>query len=164
MMTPTQGQRKKHHLQKNKQHPLIQHTNRYCIEHVHNNGITNYEFEDFSRMIIFALLIVFGCLAAGEAVIHFTQLPLPPSVFGLLFLFALLQLGWVKVKTMQALTTFLMENLSLFLLPACVAIVTHLDLIQEDIWAILFSTILSTFLVLIVTGKVHHYLRLRKRQ
>ncbi len=110
-------------------------------------------------MLIRSLLIVFGCLTAGEAVIHFTHLPLPSSVFGLIFLFVLLKTGWVKVETMQALTTFLMENLSLFLVPPCVAVVTHLDLIKQDFWPIFTASIISTLLVLMVTGKVHHYMR-----
>jgi holin-like protein len=112
-------------------------------------------------MLIRSLIVVFGCLAAGEAVIHFTHLPLPSSIFGLIFLFALLQMGWVKIETMQALTTFLMENMSLFLVPPCVAVITHLDLIKADFWPIFVASILSTFLVLIVTGKVHYYMRKR---
>ena len=46
--------------------------------------------------LIRALSIIFGFLAAGEAVIHFTGLQLPGSIIGMALLFAALQAGWVK--------------------------------------------------------------------
>ena len=52
-----------------------------------------------------------------------------------------------------------MSDLSLFLVPPCVAVMSYLDLVARDFWSITVATVVSTFLVLFVTGKVHQLLR-----
>ena len=54
-----------------------------------------------------------------------------------------------------------MANLALFLVPPCVAVMSYLDVIARDFWSILLSTLLSTFIVLFVTGKSHEWMRKR---
>ena len=102
--------------------------------------------------IIRALSIVFGFLALGEIVIYVTKIPFPASVLGLFGLFFAL----------QQLTDTLMGNLSLFLVPPCVAIMNYLDVVQRDFLPIVISSVLSTCVVLYVTGKTHEWLRKRK--
>ena len=109
--------------------------------------------------MIRALCIVFGCLAIGQAIVYLTGAKFPASIFGMGVLFALLQLGWVKLAWMQKITDVLMQNLSLFLVPPCVAVMSYLDLVARDFWSITVATVVSTFLVLFVTGKVHQLLR-----
>lgn len=109
--------------------------------------------------ILGALLIVLGCLAVGESIVLWLGLKFPGSIIGMGVLFVLLKLGWIKVAWVQKLTDTLMANLTLFLVPPCVAIVRHLDLIATDGVAVLTATILSTLCVLIVTGKIHEWTR-----
>lgn len=52
-----------------------------------------------------------------------------------------------------------MSNLTLFLVPPCVAVISYLDLIADDWFPILTATAASTLCVLIVTGKVHRWIR-----
>lgn len=112
--------------------------------------------------IIRALSIVFGFLALGEIVVYVTKIPFPASVLGLFGLFFALQLGWVKVAWLRQLTDTLMGNLSLFLVPPCVAIMNYLDVVQRDFLPIVISSVLSTCVVLYVTGKTYEWLRKRK--
>jgi holin-like protein len=74
-------------------------------------------------------------------------------------LFAALQAGWVKKAWLEQLVNVLMTNLSLFLVPACVAVISYLDLIRKDWLSITVATLASTFLVLFVTGKAHELMR-----
>lgn len=109
--------------------------------------------------IIRSLLIILGCLAVGEAAAYLTGIKLPGSIIGMGVLFALLQAGWVKAEWLQQLTDALMANLTLFLVPPCVAVIRHLDLIADDWFPILTATAASTLCVLLVTGKVHRWIR-----
>lgn len=109
--------------------------------------------------MIRALTIIFACLALGELIIYFTQLKLPASILGLLVLFALLQSGKVKADWFKPITDFFMKNLMLPLIVPCVALVEYLDLLAQDAWAILLSSIGSSILVLMCTAKTHEWAR-----
>lgn len=109
--------------------------------------------------MIRALCIVFGCLAAGQALVQWLDLRFPASIVGMGILFALLQAGWVKAAWLQKITDVLMQNLSLFLVPPCVAVMDYLPLIRNDFWPIFWASLGSTVLVLLVTGKSHEWIR-----
>ena len=81
--------------------------------------------------MIKGLLAISAALATGEAIVFLTAWPLPASVLGLIALFVALQCQWVKISDLTAITDFLMQHLALFLIPPCVALITHLDLIQK---------------------------------
>lgn len=109
--------------------------------------------------IIRALLIILGCLAVGEIVVLLLDIKLPGSIIGMGVLFAALQSGHVKLEWIKPLADALMANLTLFLVPPCVAIISYLDVLAADWFSILAATVLSTVCVLIVTGKVHEWIR-----
>lgn len=109
--------------------------------------------------IIGALLIILGCLAVGEGAVLLLEIKLPGSIVGMGVLFALLKAGWVKVAWVKQFADILMANLTLFLVPPCVAVISYLDLLAADWFSILAATVLSTFCVLVVTGKVHEWVR-----
>lgn len=109
--------------------------------------------------MIRALVILFACLAVGEAVVRLLSLRLPGSIIGLLVLFALLQAGWAKVEWFRAITDFLMKNLMLLLIPPCVAIMKYLDVIGRDAWSIVLATTASTVLVLLASAATHLLIR-----
>lgn len=109
--------------------------------------------------LIRALSVIFGCLAVGEAVIYFTGLKLPGSIIGMALLFIALHLKWVNVAWLQGLVDTMMANLSLFLVPPCVAVMSYLDLVSRDFWSIMVATVGSTLAVMLVTGKTHEWLR-----
>lgn len=115
-------------------------------------------------MILKAFLVIFGCLFLGQIFIYLTNLPLPPSVIGLLILFGALQSGVVKLKTVQTLAKMLLDYLVLMVVPACISIMQYLDIIRRDAWVLIFATFVSTFLVLVVTGKSYEWLRIWQKR
>lgn len=110
-------------------------------------------------MILKAFLLVFGCLFLGEVFIRLTHLPLPASIIGLLLLFFALQTGVVELKTVQSLAKIMLDYLVLMVVPACISIMQYLDIIQKELWILLLATSLSTFLVLIATGRTYQVIR-----
>lgn len=99
--------------------------------------------------------ILFGCLALGELFVYLTGIKFPASIIGMLLLTFLLKLGWIKLEWVRGLTDFLIANLGFFFIPPGVALMLHFGLIKAQIIPILGATILSTILVLIVTGQSH---------
>lgn len=114
--------------------------------------------------LLIALMIVFACLSVGQAVVMLTGLRLPASIIGLLLLFALLQLQWVRVEQVRTLSNLLLDNLILLLIPACVAVMDYLDVLGHDFFAIAVSSIASTLLVLWISAVVHAIARNRTRR
>lgn len=110
-------------------------------------------------MILKAILVVFGCLFIGQVIIALTDLPLPPSVIGLVVLFLALQSGLVKLATVEKLAKVLMDYLVLLVIPACISIMQYLDIIRDDLWVLLVGVGLSTVLVLISTAGSYTWLR-----
>ncbi len=103
--------------------------------------------------------ILFGCLALGELLVWLTGVRLPGSVIGMLLLTAFLQLGWVKLEWIKGLSDFLVSNMGFFFVPPGVALMLYFDLIAAEFWPIVVATVVSTVLVLVVTGHVHQWIR-----
>lgn len=109
--------------------------------------------------MIRALTLIFACLAAGEFLVRLSGIRLPPSIIGLLVLFALLHSGKVKAEWFKPITDFLMQNLMLMLLPPCIALVNYLDLLADGFLPITLATVGSSILVILATAKTHEWIR-----
>ncbi len=103
--------------------------------------------------------ILFGCLALGELIVYLTGIKLPSSIIGMLSLTLFLKLGWIKLQWVQGMSDFLVANLGFFFIPPGVAVMLYFDLIAAEFWPIAVATLVSTLLVLVVTGWVHQLTR-----
>lgn len=103
--------------------------------------------------------VLLGCLALGELLVWAFQLPLPGSIVGMLLLAYFLQMGWVKLQWIKGISDFLLSNLGFFFVPPGVALMLYFDVIAAEFWPIVLATLVSTFLVLLVTGWTHQILR-----
>ncbi len=99
--------------------------------------------------------VIFGCLALGEIIVWATGIKLPSSIIGMLLLTFFLKLGWVKLRWVEKLSELLISNLGFFFVPPGVALILYLDLIKAQWFPIVTATIVSTLLVLVVTGQMH---------
>ena len=99
--------------------------------------------------------ILFGCLALGELTVRTTGVKLPSSIIGMLLLTLLLKLKRTKLECVRGLTDFLIANLGFFYAPPGVALMLYFDLIRAEILPIALATLLSTVIVLIITGHTH---------
>ncbi|BEH00227.1 CidA/LrgA family protein [Bacteroides sedimenti] len=103
--------------------------------------------------------ILFGCLALGELTVYLTGIKLPSSIIGMLLLTLFLKLGWIKLHWVQGMSDFLVANLGFFFVPPGVALMLYFDIITAQFWPIVIASIVSTILVLFVTGWVHQLTR-----
>ena len=103
--------------------------------------------------------ILFGCLALGDLFVWITKITLPGSIIGMLLLTALLQSGWVKLESVKSIADFMVGNMGFFFVPPGVALMLYFDVIAAEFWPIVVATVVSTVLVLIVTGHSHQWIR-----
>ena len=103
--------------------------------------------------------ILFGCLALGELIVWLTGIKLPSSIIGMLLLTLFLKLGWIKLHWVQGMSDFLVANLGFFFVPPGVALMLYFDVIAAEFWPIVTASVVSTLLVIVVTGWVHQLTR-----
>ena len=102
------------------------------------------------------LAIIIGCLAVGELIVWLTHVPVPSSILGMLLLTALLQMKVLKLEWVESLSDFLVANMGFFF----VALMLYFDIIKAEFWPIVASVVISTVLVMVMTGWSHHLTRL----
>ena len=110
-------------------------------------------------MIIRYFAIIFGCLGIGELIVALTHIPFPSSIIGMLVLTLALHFGWIKLQAIKALSDLLISNLGLFFVPPSIGIMAYFKQIGQNFLAIFLSIIISTVVVIVVTGHVYQYLR-----
>ncbi len=106
-------------------------------------------------MMIRQLAIIFGCLALGEFLIWLTHIPLPSSIVGMLLLTLLLKLKVIRLEWVRSISDFLVSNIGFFFVPPGVAIMLYFNIIKAQFLPIVVASVVSTVLVLAVTGWVH---------
>ena len=103
--------------------------------------------------------IVFGCLLVGEVIVYLTGVKIPASILGMLCLSGLLFAKVIKIPQVKPLSDFLITNLAFFFVPPGVAIMLYFNLIGRQFIPIIISILVSTLLVMVVTGWVYQKFR-----
>ena len=99
--------------------------------------------------------IIFACLLAGELVAMIPGLSVPGSIIGMLILTFLLDRKIVSPKTISPICRFLISNMTFFFVPPGVALMLYFDIIADEWLPITVATLVSIFLVIAVTGRLH---------
>lgn len=100
----------------------------------------------------FAILLV--CQLLGEVIGRFWQLPIPGNVLGMVLLLVALRFGMVRLDWVEEAAELLLGHLALFFVPAGVGVMTYWALIGREWLPITLATVISTFVVLAVTGRL----------
>lgn len=110
-------------------------------------------------MMVKQCAIIFGCLALGDLIVWITGIELPGSIIGMLLLTAFLQMKLIKLESVKGIADFLVGNMGFFFVPPGVALMLYFDVIKAEFWPIVIATLVSTVLVLVVTGHSHQWIR-----
>lgn len=85
------------------------------------------------------------------------------NIIGMILLFAALCLHRIKAETVRPAARFLLGAMALFFVPYGVGLMDSYRLILDNLWAILVSGVISTVIVLLVSGKTFQSLNRRVR-
>lgn len=98
--------------------------------------------------------IIFGITLMGEALNHYLPLPAPSGVYGLFLLLILLCTGILKLSDVEATGNFLLDIMPILFIPASVGLIESYRDMQEFLVPLLVICLISTIVVMVVTGKV----------
>ncbi|MDR0847289.1 MAG: CidA/LrgA family protein [Lactobacillales bacterium] len=102
------------------------------------------------------IILVFSFL--GEIISKLSGLPVPGSVIGMVLLFAALMTKVVKVRQVENVGKFLLENLTILFVPAGIGLMLHFDVILRH-WALIIiiiavTTILAQGVIALTVQKI----------
>lgn len=102
----------------------------------------------YLRQLAIILVICF----IGEALNRLLNIPIPGNVIGMIILLISLLTGFIKVEAIEDITEFLLKHLAFFFVPAGIGVISSMDIIAENFLPMLAVILLSTIVVIVVTG------------
>lgn len=112
---------------------------------------------------IIQLAIVLAICFMGDILHNFFNLPIPGNILGMMILLVLLLTGILKLSMIEDVSNFLLKHLSFFFIPAAVGLITCFSILEGKWTALMFISVVSTFIVAVVTGMTVQILMKRKR-
>ena len=113
--------------------------------------------------IVKELMIILAIYALAEALSCLLETSFPGSVIGMLLLLAALHLKWIKVDDIRYVSSFLLGYMPLFFIPAGVSVMTSYTLMEGFYLPVIALTLISTMIVMAVTGHLVQYLVRKER-
>ena len=104
----------------------------------------------YIRQFGIILLITF----IGELLNHFIPLPIPASIYGLVIMLLVLRFGLIKLHHVKHTAEFLIGIMTLMFIPAAVGLMNSWGVLNKIIFPLLIITVVTTVLVMAVTGRV----------
>lgn len=90
----------------------------------------------------------------GEALYYVIPLPVPASIYGIILMFTGLLTGLVPYESVRDTGHFLVEIMPLMFIPAAVGLISSWSLIQSSWLTYVIVTVLTTIIVMAVSGLV----------
>ena len=99
-------------------------------------------------------LIIILVTALGELCHALIPLPIPGSVYGLVLMLVALMTGIIKLPQVEGAAKFLIEIMPVMFVPATSGLINNFAAMRQMLLPLLVISILTTFIVLIISGKV----------
>ncbi|MGL6258567.1 CidA/LrgA family protein [Vibrio sp. WXL210] len=101
------------------------------------------------REYLISFTIIAACLAIGVGLQRLLAIAIPGSIVGMLVLFALLSLKVIPVKWVQPGASLFIRHMIFLFVPISVGLIAHLELLRENVLAIVLSVVTGSLLVLV---------------
>ena len=99
----------------------------------------------------------------GECCNLLIPLPIPASIYGMVFLFICLLTGILKLEQIEKTADFFLNIMPIFFVAPTVSLMTSLPLIRGSIPAMLIICLASTLVVMALTGLVSQAMIRKKK-
>lgn len=103
-------------------------------------------------------IIILGIYLIGELISKSFSLPLPGNIIGMIILLILLCTKVIKVEKVESISTFFLDHLSFFFIPAGVGLISSFDSVKNSLIYILILCLITTALVIISTGLIVQFI------
>ncbi len=91
---------------------------------------------------------------AGELLKYFLPFPIPASIYGMVILFIGLESGLIKLASVEETAKYLIEIMPLMFIPAGVGLLESWGVLRPIVLKIAVITVVSTVVVMAVSGRV----------
>ena len=108
--------------------------------------------------------IILAVTFLGEALKYVIPLPIPASIYGLVLMLLALCTGILKLDQVKEAATFLIEIMPMMFIPAGVGLMESWGDLSSMLVEVIVITIVSTVLVMGVSGKVTELVLKRSAQ
>lgn len=105
-------------------------------------------------LIIVQVVFLYSLSLVGNTIVALLNLPIPGSIIGLLLLFFGLYFKIMPVAFIKEGAGFILVILPMFLIPSTVGVVQYPELLSMWGMMLIFMIMISTFLTMIVVGRV----------
>lgn len=102
--------------------------------------------------------IILGFSFVGEVLNHIVPLPIPASIYGIILLFACLELKIIPESAVDGTGKFLIEIMPVMFIPAAVGLIGSWSIIKPSFLKYAAVTVLSTVIVMAVSGAVTQFI------
>ena len=109
----------------------------------------------------FFIILLFCFL--GEFLKYLIPLPIPTSIYGLILMLTALLTGILKVDQVDETAVFLIDIMPVMFIPAGVGLLTSIEALRPNLAAIIVITILTTVLVMGISGITAQFVMERKK-
>lgn len=99
-------------------------------------------------------MIILAFSFLGEVLHQVLPLPIPASVYGLVFMLAALMTGVLKLHQVKEASAFLIEIMPVMFIPAAAGLIDSWGILQPVIIPLGIITVVTTVFVMAVTGLV----------
>lgn len=106
---------------------------------------------------VIQFLIIAAFAFIGELLHWFIPLPIPASIYGIVLLFIALEMKWVKVSDIREVSSFLIAIMPIMFIPAAAGLMESWGAVKSSVWEYALITIVSTFVVMGVSGAVTQF-------
>lgn len=101
---------------------------------------------------------------AGELLHCLIPLPIPAGIYGIILLFAALELKWLKVQAIYETSLFLIVVMPVMFIPAAVGLIEAWEAVKGAWAAYIVVTFVSTFVVMGISGQTTQFIIKRKKK
>ena len=99
----------------------------------------------------------------GEVLEKWIPLPIPASIYGLVLMLLGLVSGLIPLAAVKDTAYFLVEIMPLMFIPAATGLMTSWGIIRAKLFAYLAIAVITTVLVMVVSGRVTQFFLRRGR-
>ena len=100
------------------------------------------------REFIIILILYF----IGDFISKILNIPIPGNILAMILLFLCLCTGVIKLEKVQDISSFFLDHLAFFFIPAGVGLINSFDSIKSSAIQIIIICIITTIIVMSVTG------------
>ncbi|WP_026663590.1 CidA/LrgA family protein [Butyrivibrio proteoclasticus] len=99
-------------------------------------------------------LIILAVSLMGEICKAYLPLPIPASIYGMVFMFIFLLTGVIKLEQVKDAGKFLIEIMPVMFIPAGVGLMSSWSVLQSVLLPVSVITVITIFTVMAATGLV----------